>query len=106
MTNDPGPAGPKGDPGQRGATGRRGQGMSGPQRRAFTYLTVVVLVYCALLGVALVHYVNVNAGQRCASTEADARIPLTYPIAGNPSREWDYRFEQIAKQRARYLGCH
>lgn len=92
-----GPKGDKGEPGDRG--------MSPAQRRAFTYLALVVLVYCALLGFGLFHYVRANAQSRCASVLAEATIPLPHPITGNPSRIWEAHFEQLQAKRARDLGC-
>lgn len=101
--------GDKGDRGAQGAKGDRGDrgrgGMTGAQRKAFTYLALVVLVYCGLLGFGLIHYVRQNAQERCASIEQTTRIPVPHPIAGNPSRIWEARYEAIERQRARQLGC-
>lgn len=46
-----------------------------------------------------------NIRQRCVSLEQDVSIPITHPIAGNPSREWEARFEAIDRQRAAQLRC-
>lgn len=46
-----------------------------------------------------------NARQRCTSLEQDVSIPITHPIAGNPSREWEARFEAIDRERVIELRC-
>jgi hypothetical protein len=119
--------GEKGDKGSRGDKGDRGErGMPAAQRRAIVYLFVVgALVGAACLG-GLAYFASrlesqqqavvreqrelsaataANNRERCTSLEQVAAIPVPHPVAGNPSREWEARFEAIQGARARQLDC-
>lgn len=46
-----------------------------------------------------------EARVRCASIAGIMKIPVPVPVAGNPSREWVYRYVQIQRRRGLQLGC-
>jgi hypothetical protein len=128
-----GPQGEQGNAGAAGARGRPGTGLPKAQRQAITWMFAfcVVLVVATFLG--LFHYAGALAGQqhvvarqeraldrqqrelddataasirqRCISIEQDATIPITHPIAGNPSREWEAAYEAIDRRRGVQLHC-
>ena len=102
--------GPKGEQGTRGPRG--------PVRTvAYLFilcflLIVVVLVYVAHEQQAIVaaqkaiaQESRTNNQQRCASIAQIAAIPVPQPVAGNPSRMWESRYEAIQVARGRQLGC-
>lgn len=75
------------------------------QRRAVIYLFTLNLLFVGLCFWGLIHYVQVNDQQRCASIAQIAAIPVPKPVAGNPSRMWESRYEAIQEARGRQLGC-
>jgi Collagen triple helix repeat (20 copies) len=101
-----GQAGEQGAQGKRGAQGEHGvAGLSRPVRRALVFLFVLCVALAAANMLWTAHAVNADNQQQCASLEAVARIPVPQPVAGNPSRLWDSRYEAIERQRARQLHC-
>jgi hypothetical protein len=129
-----GPQGAQGQAGQAGVQGRPGTGLPRSQRVAITWMFAVCMIFVGVLFLGLFHYarelagqqhvvaaqqqsidrqqrelnkaVTANLRQRCTSVLQDATIPITHPIANNPSREWEARFEQIDRQRAAQLHCN
>jgi hypothetical protein len=110
----------KGEQGAKGDKGERGErGMPAGQRRAIIYLFVVPILIAAAALFGLIHYArqlsreqreiiqvaNTNSRQRCGSIAQIVVIPIPEPTAGNPSREWEARYEQIERQRGVQLGC-
>jgi hypothetical protein len=99
----------RGEQGQQGDRGEQGTagapGLSRAVRRALVFLFALNLLLAAANFLWTAHSVNSNGQQRCASVEADATIPVPQPVAGNPSRLWESRFEANARKRARQLGC-
>jgi hypothetical protein len=90
----------KGEQGAKGDKGERGErGMPAGQRRAIIYLFVVPILIAAAALFGLIHYA------RQLSREQLVVIPIPEPTAGNPSREWEARYEQIERQRGDQLGC-
>ena len=83
----------------------RGTVLTRSALRSFAVLALLALLVTGANLLWTAHVVNSNDQQRCASVEADATIPLPEPVAGNPSRLWESRFEAIQQARARQLGC-
>ena len=101
-----GQAGEQGAQGKRGAQGEHGvAGLSRPVRRALVFLFVLCVALAGANMLWTAHVVQGNSQQMCSSLEAVARIPVPQPVAGNPSRLWDSRYEAIERTRARQLRC-
>ncbi len=101
-----GPQGEQGETGQQGERGETGApGLSRATRRAVVFLVTLSLLLAAANMLWTAHVVNAGNQQRCASIEADATIPVPQPVAGNPSREFDAKYEAIERHRARQLHC-
>ena len=102
------PRGPKGDKGERGKQGEQGEPSTRlpiSQARAVVYLFILNLIFVGLCFWGLVHYIHANDQDRCTTLEEVVAIPVPQPVAGNPSREFDARFEAIEAKRGRQLGC-
>lgn len=130
-----GERGEKGETGETGAPGPQGiRGLlSRAQARAVVYLFIVGALICAACLAGLLHYagkldsqqrtvaaeqreltteqhvltadVKANNQERCAILEEVVAIPVPHPVTGNPSREWESKFQAIERARARELGC-
>jgi hypothetical protein len=75
-------------------------------RRALRSVAVLVLLALLVTAANLLwtaHLVQADNQQRCGAVVADATIPL--PAAAGPARQWESRFEAVARQRALQLGC-
>lgn len=124
--------GEKGEKGDTGPQGIRGL-LSRTQGRAVVYLFILgaVLGVASLAG--LLHYagelssqqrtvateqrelvteqhnltaaVKTNNAERCAILEEVVAIPVPHPVAGNPSREWESKFQALEATRGHELGC-
>ncbi len=109
--------GPKGDRGPKGDKGDRG--MPPGQRRAIVYLFVLPVLIAAIALGGLAYYAHrlsveqqeiirvatLNNRVRCASIAEIVSIPIPVPTAGNPSREWDAKYEEAERARGLQLGC-
>lgn len=104
-------AGQRGEKGEAGTAGKRGeQGKAGPrlgagQARAVIYLFVVNVLFVAACFIGLIHYVHSTDQERCTTLEQIVSIPVPHPLIGNPSRQFEARFEAIERERGRQLGC-
>ncbi len=94
--------GPKGDKGDRGEQGRR---LAAGQARALVYLFGLNLLLLGAGFFALIHYVQADNADRCITIEQIVSIPVPHSVKGNPSREWESKFEAIERVRAGQLGC-
>jgi hypothetical protein len=98
----------RGQPGEKGERGEKGEPSSRlpiGQARAVVYLFLLNLVLFGLCFLGLIHYVHAGDSDRCTSLQQVIAIPVPTPVAGNPSREFDSKFEAIERARARELGC-
>ena len=100
-----GAPGPKGDQGEQGEEGRPGTRLPRGQARAVVYLFVLNMLFVAACFTGLIHYVHAGDQERCTTINEVTSIPVPQPVAGNPSRMWESRFEAIEKARGRQLGC-
>jgi hypothetical protein len=97
--------GEKGERGEQGAQGKASTRLPLPQARAIIFLLLLNLLLIGAGFFGLIHYVRAGNSDRCTSLEQVVAIPVPRPVAGNPSREFDARFEAIEQRRARELGC-
>lgn len=94
--------GEKGDKGERGKPGPR---LPPGVARALVLLFVLNLLLLAAVFFGLIHYVRAGDADRCTTLEEVVAIPVPRPVAHNPSREWESKFEAIEAKRGRQLGC-
>jgi hypothetical protein len=100
-----GDAGEAGQQGERGEQGKVGARLPAGQARALIYLFILNILFVAACFAGLVHYVHATDQERCTTLEQIVSIPVPHPVVGNPSREWESRFETIERERGRQLGC-
>ena len=106
-----GPQGARGEQGKRGERGERGKEgepstrLPVSQARAVVYLFVLNLLLFGACFWGLVHYAQAGNADRCTTLQQIEAIPVPQPVAGNPSREWESKYEQITRARGRELGC-
>lgn len=100
-----GDAGRRGEAGERGERGKTGARLPAGQARAVVYLFLLNLLFVGACFAGLVYYVHATDQERCTTLEQIVAIPVPTPVAGNPSREFEARFEAIERERGRQLGC-
>lgn len=100
-----GQRGEKGRQGEKGDKGEPSSRLPIGQARAVVYLFLLNLVFVGLCFWGLVHSEQSSARDRCTTLNQVVAIPVPTPVAGNPSREFDARFEAIERERGRQLGC-
>lgn len=125
--------GEKGDQGERGAEGKAGPRLPKRQARAVVYLFIVAALVGIAALAGLLHLAGevsqqqqavaqqqqqvareqreldaqqkANKADRCTTVEEIAAIPVPHPVKGNPSREWESKYEGIEAARGKQLGC-
>ena len=128
-----GETGADGPPGPKGDEGKAGPQLPQRQARAVVYLFILGALIGVVCLAGLLHLAGevsqqqhavaqqqqqvareqreldaqqtANKADRCTTVEEIAAIPVPHPVAGNPSREWESKYEGIEAARGKQLGC-